>query len=70
MIADDFHKGSAQPGRFAFGVGKADVIAGLRKLADAIAAGEVELQETRTIVRSTTEDFTMSSLIIRYCEKR
>jgi hypothetical protein len=70
MIADDFHKGASQPGRFAFGVGAADVAAGLRKLAEAIERGEVLLQETRTIVRSKTEEFTMSSLIIRYAEKR
>jgi hypothetical protein len=69
MIADDFHKGASRPGRFAFGVGKADVVAGLRKLAEAVERDEVLLRETRTIVRSKTEDFTMISLIIRYAEK-
>jgi hypothetical protein len=75
MIADDFFKkttisfGNMPKPQFG-NVDAVEFAQALRKLADAVVAGDVMLDEVRAITRSKSSDFVMGSLIIRYAEKR
>ncbi len=71
FIADEFFKREASAYSFPFGiVSKEELAAALRKFADGVEAGNISLLETRVITRAKTEEFLISSLILRYIERR